>query len=43
VDYNTMLSDPEVYAGQIARFLGDQVDNAKMVGVVDPSLYRQRK
>jgi hypothetical protein len=43
VDYNTMLSDPEVYAGQIARFLGDQVDNAKMVSVVDPSLYRQRK
>lgn len=43
VDYNAMVSDPESYIEQISRFLGDQVDAAKMAGVIDPNLYRQRK
>jgi hypothetical protein len=43
VDYNAMLADPQAHVGEIGRFLGDQVDAEKMIGVVDPNLYRQRK
>jgi hypothetical protein len=43
VDYNQMLHDPAPTARQIYTFLGGNLDVEKMVGVVDPALYRQRK
>ncbi len=43
IDYNAMLADPVPYVRQINQFLGGHLDEAAMVAVVDPSLYRQRK
>ena len=42
VDYNQMLRDPAPSARQINAFLGGGLDVQKMLGVVDPALYRQR-
>ncbi len=42
VPYNAMLSDPAPYVHQVNAFLGGFLDEAAMVGVVDPSLYRNR-
>ncbi|RMF72422.1 MAG: sulfotransferase family protein [Planctomycetota bacterium] len=42
VDYNRMLVDPQPLVEQINEFLGGGLDIEAMVGVVDPSLYRQR-
>ena len=42
VDYNRLLDDPRPYAQQVNSFLGNMLDVEKMVGVVDPSLYRNR-
>ena len=42
VDYNRALADPQPTAERINEFLGGELDVEKMVGVVDPSLYRQR-
>lgn len=42
VDYNRTLADPQPTAEQVNEFLGGELDVEKMVGVVDPSLYRQR-
>ena len=41
VDYNEMVADPRKQVARVVEFLGD-LDAEKMVGVVDPSLYRQR-
>jgi hypothetical protein len=43
VSYNDVLRDPDPQARQINQFLGGSLDVEKMVGVVDPSLYRQRQ
>jgi len=43
VDYNQMLKDPAPLVEQINAFLGIGLDEQKMVGVVEPALYRQRK
>ena len=43
ISYNGTLDDPETSAEKIAEFLGLELDIEKMMQVVDPSLYRQRK
>ena len=43
VDYNAMMADPQPQLQQINAFLGDNLNVEKMVDVVDPALYRQRK
>lgn len=42
VHYSNVLADPEVYAAQVNAFLGGELDQHKMVEVVDPDLYRNR-
>ncbi len=42
IHYNEMLTDPQGQVNRIAQFLGLQLDVAKMVGVVDHKLYRER-
>jgi hypothetical protein len=43
IDYNEILKDPVPYISQINHFLGGNLDEEKMLTVVDSSLYRQRK
>lgn len=43
VDYNEMVKSPEPLVEQLNRFLGGALDCGKMLAVVDPQLYRQRK
>ena len=43
VDYNAMLTDPIPLVRQVNQFLGGNLDEEKMVAVVDPDLYRQRR
>ena len=43
VDYNAMLADPAPHVKRINQFLGGGLDEAAMMAVVDPKLYRQRK
>ncbi len=43
VDYNALMSDPGMYLERINEFLGKDLDTDKMLEVVDPSLYRQRR
>jgi broad-specificity NMP kinase len=43
VSYNETLDDPETTAEKIAGFLERDLDIEKMMHVVDPKLYRQRK
>ncbi|MDW8316999.1 MAG: sulfotransferase domain-containing protein [Anaerolineae bacterium] len=42
VDYNRMVADPWPYVRQINQFLDGRLDEARMVEVVDPALYRNR-
>lgn len=42
-DYNRLLTDPAPLARAINDFLGGTLDVDKMIEVVDPALYRQRK
>ena len=42
VDYNEMIADPRKQVARVVEFLDGDLDAEKMVGVVDPSLYRQR-
>ncbi|NOX61691.1 MAG: sulfotransferase family protein [Chloroflexi bacterium] len=42
LDYNRMLLEPMPYAERINAFLDGILDEKRMVGVVDPSLYRNR-
>jgi hypothetical protein len=42
VKYNEMLLDPAPIVREIDSFLGGDLDQAAMCGVVDPSLYRNR-
>ncbi len=43
VSYNEMMRDPEPHARAVDEFLGGGLDIERMVGVVDPALYRQRR
>ncbi len=43
VSYNETLDDPEASAERVVAFLGDGPDVEKMMQVVDPKLYRQRR
>ena len=43
VSYNEVLENPVEQAEMINRFLGDRLDVEQMVGVIDPTLYRQRR
>ncbi len=43
ISYNESLDDPETSAEKVNTFLGGGMDIEKMMQVVDPSLYRQRK
>jgi hypothetical protein len=42
VSYNTLLASPQLEVRRIAEFLDDQVDCARMLQAIDPSLYRNR-
>jgi hypothetical protein len=42
VDYNQMLADPLPHIQTVNRFLGSTLDEARMAGVVNPDLYRNR-
>ena len=41
IDYNEMLKNPEPQVEKLMGFL-DGLDREKMLGVVDPTLYRNR-
>lgn len=43
LDYNAMVKDPVPYVHQINQFLNGSLDEEKMIAVIDPNLYRQRK
>ena len=43
LDYNQIISDPVLHVRSINQFLDEQLDEEKMIAVIDPSLYRQRK
>lgn len=43
ISYNASLDEPEDCAEKVNSFLGGGMDIEKMMQVVDPSLYRQRK
>ena len=43
LDYNAMLANPDPYIRQINQFLGGNLDEEKMLAVIDKSLYRQRQ
>ncbi len=43
VHYSDLLGDPVSLAAQVNRFLNGRLDEQKMVGMVDPSLYRNKK
>ena len=43
VNYRDVLSDPFAAAQTIALFLGGKLDVSAMAGVVEQSLYRQRR
>lgn len=43
IKHNEVLADPQEEAGKINSFLGGGLNEEKMVCVVDPNLYRNRK
>lgn len=43
VNYNQMLANPKAEIARVNEFLGNALDEAAMQGVVDASLYRNRK
>ena len=42
IHYSDLLREPTVQAAKIHQFLGNSLDVDKMVGVIDPTLYRNR-
>ena len=42
IPYNEMLQDPTRLVPTVNKFLGETLDTAQMMTVVDPKLYRQR-
>lgn len=43
VHYSDVLSDPQTQAERVDAFLQQELDVERMTGVVDPTLYRNRK
>jgi hypothetical protein len=43
VSYNRMQSDSDKQIERVCKFLGTELDGAKMATIIDPALYRQRK
>jgi hypothetical protein len=43
VSYNDLVTDPHPHARKINEFLGGALDTDAMIGVVDHTLYRQRR
>lgn len=43
IDYNKMLENPKPQLEEINKFLGSNLNIEKMMEIVDPSLYHQRK
>lgn len=43
VHYNQLIENPAPEIDRINQFLGGSLDTEKMVAVIDPQLYRQRK
>ena len=43
ISYNDTLDDPETTAEKVEKFLKKSLDIEKMMQIVDPKLYRQRK
>jgi hypothetical protein len=43
IHYSEALRDPTTAAEDVAAFLARDLDVEKMVGVVDPQLYRNRR
>lgn len=43
ISYNEILREPEEKFNQVAKFLDGTVDPDGMIGIVDRSLYRERK
>jgi len=43
IDYNQLLKTPGPEIERLNQFLGGSLDTEKMIEVVDPNLYRQRK
>ncbi len=43
VDYNNLIRNPDEPVRAVHEFLGGKLDLNAMLGVVDPSLYRQRR
>ncbi len=42
VNYNALVNDPAGPLAEINQFLAGRLDEAKMLAVIDPKLYRQR-
>jgi hypothetical protein len=42
IDYRQLIANPRPLVAEINKFLGSGLDENKMLGVIDPSLYRQR-
>ena len=42
INYKKLIDNPSPLVAEINKFLGGGLDEEKMVGVIDPSLYRQR-
>jgi hypothetical protein len=42
VNYRQLINNPAPLVAEINKFLGGSLDENKMLGVIDPSLYRQR-
>ena len=42
INYNELVRNPRPQIEEVNKFLGDILDEEKMITVVDPSLYRQR-
>ena len=43
LDYNELVRNPASQVGQINAFLGNRLDEARMIAMIDLSLYRQRR
>lgn len=42
INYNRLMENPEPLVAQINEFLGGNLNEEMMLGVIDPNLYRQR-
>jgi hypothetical protein len=42
INYKQLIANPRPLVAEINKFLGGGLDEDKMLGIIDPSLYRQR-